>query len=293
VWVDRHGRETPLPAPPGNYRHPRLSPDGKRLAIDPHKGGEGDIYVWELARPWSSAIRMTVAPGNDWFPVWTPGGRQIVFGSWRGGRFSNLYILDLDSGSTTRLTDSPDMQLPTSITPDGRAVIFHSFTKSLQALRLDVPTEPMTLVETLGEERNGELSPDGRWLSYEGESPSHPGRLDIYVRPFPDVNRGLWQVTKDGGTFPVWSRSGRELYYITPAGTLVAVPVESSGTVWNAGSPAELFRGQYAIRDGSLGRQYDVAQDGRFLMLKREAAAEAPHFVIVQNWVSELARQVR
>jgi eukaryotic-like serine/threonine-protein kinase len=293
VWVDREGHETPLPAPPGRYRHPRLSPDGKRLAVDPHRGGEGDIYVWDLARPWSSAVRMTVAAGNDWFPVWTPGGRHIVFGSWRGGRFSNLYMLDLATGSTERLTDSPDMQVPTSITADGKTVIFHSFTKSLQALRLDSRGEPITLVETLGEERNGDLSPDGRWLAYEGESPSAPGQLDISVRPFPDVNRGLWQVTRDGGTFPVWSRNGRELFYITLDGTVVAVPVETAGNAWNGGSPTKLFRGPYDIREGSLGRQYDVAPDGRFLMLKREAAAAAPHFVLVQNWVAEVARQGR
>jgi serine/threonine-protein kinase len=293
VWVDRKGRETALAAPPAGYRHPRLSPDGRRLAIDPHRGGQGDIYVWDLARPWSSAARMTVAPGNDWFPVWTPGGRQIVFGSWRGGGFSNLYRLDLETGSTERVTDSPDMQLPTSITPDGTTLIFHSFTKSLQALRLGSRGGPVTLVETPGEERNGELSPDGHWLAYEGESPSMPGQLDIYVRPFPDVNRGLWQVTKNGGTFPVWSRTGGELFFVTLDGTMVAVPVGASRDVWNAGSPTELFRGHYDTREGSLGRQYDVAPDGRFLMLKTGNASESPHFVIVQNWAAELARSAR
>ncbi len=292
VWVDREGRETPLPAPPAAYRHPRLSPDGKRLAIDPHRGGDGDIYIWELARPWSTAVRMTVAPGIDWFPVWRS-ERRIVFGSWRGGRFSNLYQLDLRTGSTERLTDSHDMQLPTSITPDGATLIFHSFMKSLQALRLDARREPITLVETPGEERNGELSPDGRWLAYEGESASVLGQLDIYVRPFPDVNRGLWQVTRSGGTFPVWSRNGRELFYVTLDGTMVAVTVETSGSVWKGGSPTELFRGQYDIREGSLGRQYDVAPDGRFLMLKREDTGDAPHFVIVQNWGVEFTRQLR
>jgi eukaryotic-like serine/threonine-protein kinase len=292
VWVDRQGRETALLAPPGNYRHPRLAPDGKRVAVDPYASGEGEIYVWDVTRPWSSAVRMTVAPGNDWFPVWTPGGRRIVFGSWRAGGFSNLYRLDLEKGATERLTNSPDMQLPTSITPDGRTVIFTSFTKSLQALRLDGSRDPMTLVETPGEERNGELSPDGRWLAYEGESASLPGQLDIYVRPFPDVNRGLWQVTRDGGTFPVWSRDGRELFYARLDGTIVAVPVEASLTNWKAGSPKELFRGPYLMREGSLGRQYDVAADGRFLMLKREATSVSPHLVIVQNWLAELARRV-
>jgi hypothetical protein len=289
VWVDRQGRETPLPLPADHYRHLRLSPDGKRLAI----AVVADLYVWELTSRWSAASRKTFSPAIDWFPVWTPDSRRIVFGSWRGGRFSNLYVLDPDTGSTQRLTDSPDMQLPTAITRDGTTVIFHSFTKNLQAVRLDAPTAPQILVETPVEERNGEISPDGRWLAYEGESTSRPGQLDIYVRPFPNVDRGLWEVTNDGGMFPVWARSGRELFYITLDGTMVAVPVEASGTTWKVGTPTKLFRGPYAIREGSLGRLYDVAGDGRFLMLKQPASGEAPHFVIVQNWVTELARQVR
>jgi Tol biopolymer transport system component len=185
------------------------------------------------------------------------------------------------------------MQLPTSITRDGSTVIFHSFTKSLQALRLDARRETVTLVETPIEERNGELSPDGRWLAYEAESPLVPGQLDIYVRPFPAVNRAVWQVTRAGGTFPIWSRDGRKLFYVALGGSIVAVPVEASTTTWNAGSPTELFRGAYFLREGSLGRQYDVAPDGRFLMLKRETVDETPHFVIVQNWLTEIARQVR
>ena len=190
------------------------------------------------------------------------------------------------------MTDSPDMQVPTSITPDGQTLIFHSFTKSLQAMRLDGHGEPITLVDTPIEERNGEISPDGRWLAYEGESTSIPGQLEVYVRPFPDVNRALWQVTRDGGTFPVWSRTGRELFYMTLDGAMVAVPVEaSSSNTWKVRSSAELFRGRYFIRDGSLGRQYDVAPDGRFLMFKRESTADAPHVVMVQNWVAELVRR--
>jgi serine/threonine-protein kinase len=292
VWVDRQGRETPLSAPAASYRHPRLAPDGKRVALDPYSGSEGEIYVWELTRPWSSAVRMTVAPGIDWFPVWMPSGRRIVFGSWRAGGFSNLYVLDLETGSTERLTDSPEMQLPTSITPDGKTLIFTNFTKSLQALRVDGRNDPVTLVETPGEERNAELSPNGQWLAYEGESPSIPGQLDIYVRPFPSVTRGLWQVTRDGGTFPVWSRDGRELFYAKLDGTIVAVPVETSSATWKAGSPKGLFRGPYFLRDGSLGREYDVAPDGRFLMLKHEPTSASPHLVIVQNWLAGIANRV-
>ncbi|HEY7473690.1 MAG TPA: hypothetical protein VH679_01665, partial [Vicinamibacterales bacterium] len=99
--------------------------------------------------------------------------------------------------------------------------------------------------------------------------------------------------TGDGGTFPLWSRNGRELFYQTLDGAMVAVPVEPSATTWKAGSPTELFRGPYAVRDGTLGRQYDVAPDGRFLMLKRADTGIVPHFVVVQHWITELAGHVR
>jgi hypothetical protein len=291
VWVDREGRETPLPAPPGPYRHPRLSPDGRRLAIV--RGG--DIFVWDVDRPWATASRMTFAPAIDWFPVWTPDGRRIVFGSWRGGGFSNLYIQDPDGGEAERLTDSDDMQLPTGITPDGSAIVFHSFTRRLEALRLDAPAggeRQVALVETPLEERNGDVSPDGRWLAYEAESPTWPGMLDVYVRPFPDTGRGMWQVTNGGGTYPRWAASGRELFYMKPDGTVAAVPVQATGTTWRTGSPVDLFRGPYLnLGDGSLGRHYDVSPDGRrFLMLKASVEKRAAHFVLVQNWTAELNR---
>jgi eukaryotic-like serine/threonine-protein kinase len=287
VWVDRSGRETPVPAPPDKYRHPRFSPDGKRLAF-----ATDDIYIWDLARPWSDATRMTFETATDWYPVWTPDARRIVFGSWRGGTFSNLYMLDTKTWATERLTDSPDMQLPTAISPDGATVIFHSFNKSLQALRLPAG-KSVTLLETPGKERNGDISPDGRWLAYEGESPTRQGQIDVYVRPFPDVQRGLWQVTKDGGTFPRWARNGRELFFIAPGGAMMSVPFSASGSTWKAGSPVKLFDGRYAIREGSLGRPYDVAPGDRFLMFKYGPGEHAAEFVIVQNWLTELARQVR
>jgi hypothetical protein len=291
VWVDRAGRETLLSASPGTYRHPRLSPDGRRLAVSL----SGDIVVWDFDRPWETMSRMTFAPQMDWAPVWTPDGRRVVFGSWRGGGFSNLYVQDPDGGEAERLTDSADMQLPTSITPDGSTVVFHSFTERLEALRLDGShgaERQVTLVETPREERNGAIAPDGRWLAYEAESETQPGVLDVYVRPFPDIGRGLWQVTRGGGTFPAWAADGRELFYVTPDGTMMAVPVEAVGATWRTGSPVELFRGaHFRHREGSLGRHYDVTPDGRrFLMLRSAVDARAPHFVMVQNWTAELRR---
>jgi dipeptidyl aminopeptidase/acylaminoacyl peptidase len=165
--------------------------------------------------------------------------------------------------------------------------------KRLEALRLPPRAEPVTLVETPFEDRNGVLSPDGQWLAYEEENISALGELDVYVRSFPDVERGLWQVSRGGGMSPLWARSGRELFYVTLDGTMVSVPVEASGISWKIGSPTPVFRGRYEIRDGSFGRLFDVAPDGRFLMLKRESSAEPANIVLVQNWVAELARQTR
>jgi Tol biopolymer transport system component len=227
----------------------------------------------------------------NWFPVWTPDGRRVIFGSWRGGGFSNLYIQEPGTAEADRLTQSGDMQLPTSITRDGTTVIFTSFTKRIEAVRLDAASaRPQVLVDTPREERNAEVSPDGHWIAYEGESASQPGRLDVYVRPFPDTASGLWQVTTDGGFFPAWRRDSRELFYYKPDGTLVALPVEASDHTWSTGQPKDLFKGPYLYQgDGTMARQYDVTADGqRFLMLKTTHPPGPSHFVLVQNFVSEL-----
>ena len=292
VWVDREGRETAIDAPRDFYMHPRVSPDGTRLAFV----RQGDIYLVNLARP-TAPFRLTSTPRLDWYPVWTPDSRRIVFGSWRGGGFSNLYIQDVDGGQATRLTDSPDMQLPQSISPDGGTVIFSSFPKDLHLLRLQPPFDVRTLVNSPLEERNAALSPDGAWLAYESETPARPGVLDIFVQSFPDPARGTWQVTNDGGMFPAWRRHGQEmeLHYAKTDGTLVAMPVSLGAATWRAGTAVELFRGPYLMfGDGSMARQYDVAADGRFLLIKetRDPAAVPEHFVVVQNWLVELEKQI-
>jgi serine/threonine-protein kinase len=287
TWVDRTGRETPLPMPPANYLHPRISPDGRRLALV--EGG--DFFVWNLGQPESRGLRVTYAPGLDWFPVWTPDGRRIVFGSWRGGGFSNLYIQDPDTNTPERLTTSADMQLPTAISPDGSTVLFHVVPHDIRSFALEGRSET-TLFESPLDERNAALSRDGRWLAYEGEAPGRPSELNVYVRPFPDAARRVWQVTSGGGTFPAWSRDGRELFYLKPDGTMVAVAIDATTTSWTLGRATDLFRGRYMIRDGSLGRQYDVAADGRFLMLKEQRNTDRAHFVVVQNWDQELTRLV-
>ena len=128
------------------------------------------------------------------------------------------------------------------------------------------------------------LSPDGRWLAYE----SIEVEPQIQVRPFPNVDDGSTQISANGGTQPVWSRSGQELFYLDLTGAMIAVPVRMSPS-FTTGSPTRLFDGRYTA--GGSGPSYDVAPDGRFLMIKDAAADQvSTNLVVVWNWVDELNR---
>ena len=248
VWVDRDGRETTLDLRAANYNTPRISPDGTRLAVS-----DGDLWLVDLAHPTAEPTRLTFAREMDWFPVWTPDGRRLVFGSWRGGGFSNLFVQSVEGGTAERLTTSADAQLPTSITPDGTSVVFNRMRFGLQRVQLEPPRTVETLLETPYEARNGEVSPDGRWLAYEGELAARPGQLDVYVRPFPDVNAGQWQVSPAGGIQPAWARSGSELFYRDPDGAVMVGPSRRQGGQLRHGEAGPPVPGTLPDEDRQLG----------------------------------------
>jgi serine/threonine-protein kinase len=162
----------------------------------------------------------------------------------------------------------------------------------LMRLAIDGTRRVTPLLQTKFDERNGIVSPDGRWLAYESNS---SGPTEIYVRPFPNVGDGQWLVSTAGGTRPLWARSGKELFYIGADGALLRVPVEASGATWNAGTPTTLFERRY-VTGGTLLRTYDVSPDGRrFLMVKAlgtGASAVPPAVIVVQHWDEELKRLV-
>jgi eukaryotic-like serine/threonine-protein kinase len=119
------------------------------------------------------------------------------------------------------------------------------------------------------------------------------GQFEIYVRPFPDADKGHWQVSTGGGTRPLWSRTGQELFYMSSTGALMAVRVDAKNT-WGAGSPMKLFEGAYLHGALNYGRTYDVTSDGqRFLMIKKpQGTAATPSLIVVLNWSEELKRLV-
>jgi serine/threonine-protein kinase len=294
VWVDRQGRETPITAPPRAYQFPRVAPDGTRVAVTIFDQN-ADIWVWELGR--ETLTRVTSVGSRNLSPVWMD-GRRLVFGSNLAGG-SNLYTQAADgNGAAERLTESPNPQMPSAVSPDGTRLVFSTLspttTDDVMALQLDGPHKAVPLVQTPFIERNGVVSPDGHWLAYEAND---SGSFEIYVRPFPDVSRERRQVSTNGGTQPLWSPAGQELFYVAPDNALMRVTLASKAT-WTASTPTKVLEGRYVM--GTLPttpfRNYDIAPDGRrFLMVKAaasDAAAVPPEIIVVQHFDEELKRLV-
>jgi serine/threonine-protein kinase len=285
VWVDRQGREQPLPAPRRPYAYPRLSPDGTRVAVD-IRDQDRDIWIWDLAR--QSLRRLTFDPKEDLYPVWTPDGQRIVFSSTRAGA-PNLFWQPADgTGSAERLTTGSNPQLAYAMS-SLRDVLFREDKagsgNDLHVLHLEGRRTESVVHLGFGE-NNADLSPDGRWLAYQsGES----GQLEVYVRPFPRVDDGRWQISTGGGGKPVWTRNGRELCFLS--NLLVACAAVQTTPTFSAGAPSTVLKARYW--NFQAGRTFDVSADGqRFLMVKDESTddptASQGNLVVVLNWVEEL-----
>jgi serine/threonine-protein kinase len=285
VWVSRDGHEEPVTAPSRGYYALRLSPDGVRVALD-IRDQDNDVWVWDFRG--QTLTRLTFNPSNDVFPVWTPDGTTIVF---RGP--DGLFQRPADgTGSEQQLTSSIPAQFAMSFSPDGKQLVItdSSGGGDLQLLSMEKKAPPMPLVSTAFTEGLAEVSPDGRWLAYQS---NESGRDEVYVRPFPNVNGGRWQVSSNGGSKPLWARSGRELFYIDGAGALVTVGVQATGG-FSVGSATRLLETRFF--SALQARSYDVSPDGaRFLFIKETptaTSASSPNIVVVLHWLEELKRRV-
>jgi len=292
VWVDREGRETPIAAPPRPYLLPALSPDGTTVSVFINDQ-EYDLWLWHFGR--KTLTRFTTTPGVDGIQVWTADGQRMIFSSERAGA-RNFYAQAVDgTGGVERLTESPNTQYPSAVLPDGRRVIFTEENTStgndVVLMDLDGARRVTPLVQSPFNERNGIVSPDGRWLAYEA---NESGPFEIHVRPFPNVNSGHWQVSTNGGTRPIWARGGQELIYVSPTGALMQVGV-TRGPSWAATTPMVVVKEGYYTIPSWWGKSYDVSSDGqRFLMVKENTSsvADGSQLIVVLNWFEELKRLV-
>ena len=302
AWVDRKGRQEAIEAPLRTYVIPRLSPDGTQVALD-IRDQENDIWTFDLKA--KTLTKLTFNQSGDSWPVWTPDGKRIIFASTRegGSGVQNVFWQAADgTGTAERLTTSPNVQLPHSITPDGMNLILQENANNSNAdvavLALDdlfkkpatgkLETRPV--IHTTATEFAGTLSPDGRWLAYYS---TESGRQEVYVRPFPAVDTGRWLISTAGGTRPAWSHDGRELFYLglDPDVSMMVVPVKITPT-FSKGNPTKLFGGRWFT--GQTGRTYEVAKDGRFLMIKDAAGdgAEPTSITVWLNWVDDLKQRI-
>ncbi len=298
VWVDRQGREQAIAAEPRGFIYPRISPDGKRIALDAFDTRR-DIWIWDIERDILTRLTQDANASDKRGPVWSPDGRSLFYTSTDGGRSALLRRAADGTGVSDTLVEETTQQMAAStVSPDGQAVIYsysvggNLNNYDMKALLLAAPGTPTPLLVSPRSQRNPEVSPDGRWLAYASDE---SGRFEIYVRPFPAVDAGRWQVSNTGGTRPAWARNGRELFYVSADAQMMAVSVSrDSGNAFTYGRPAALFSTS-ALYTGLDGRTYDVAADGRFLLVKQPSgvgATENQAIVVVADWLDEVRQRL-
>jgi len=304
VWIDSAGGETPVDTTlrvnaiiSAGSSGWSLSPDGRRLAIALATDAGENIWVKDL--PDGRLRRLTFGPGPEIRPRWSADGEWITFVATNGatngvyarradgsGRDSLLYATTTDLSEAVLQPGGPWLLIREGLVnpgPGGR---------DIRGIRLGLDSTTVPLVATRYDESSIAPSPDGRLLAYVSDE---GGPFQVFLQPFPALDGGKWQVSNSGGTNAVWSRDGRELFYLTPQDTMMAVSVTYAGGAVTLGAPRALF----GLRSGFVGAGnsfypvWDVALDGRFLMVADLGRTrEGSRLVVVENLQQELKAKV-
>jgi dipeptidyl aminopeptidase/acylaminoacyl peptidase len=320
VWVDRNGHAeavdstwqvntggTYVARPPFNSNWGlALSPDGRRIALTLLTDLGTDIWLKQL--PAGPVSRLTLDPGEDRAPAWTPDGRAVTFLSdrpippdttRRAGRFA-LWEQPADGTGEPRLLWGKDAPTDGVLSPDGRWIVLRTIPSTDRSAASDILAAQMgtdsvsrRLVATGFDEQGVALSPDSRWLAYVSDE---QGENEVFVRPFPDVNGGKWQLSTGGGSAPVWAHSGRELFYVG-RGRMNVVAIHP-GPPFSADPPRALFAIPGGVRAGSMDRgTFAISPDDRRFLMVRENSwqemAGTPTPVLVENFFSELRAKMK
>ena len=288
VWVGRDGGVEPLVAPEREYRNVALSADGRFAVVDVW-GGAFSLWIYDFAR--TTLTPFQTGAGSSQAPRFTPDGNRIVYRGTRAG-LRSLWWKTVD-GTTDeeRLTTGEWVETPGAWSADGEWLVYTTIDPvtgvDVWALRAGGDRKPHAVVSTTFNEFDPRFSPDGRWLAYTSDE---PGRLEVFVQPFAGPGARS-QISTDGGTEPVWSPDGRELFYVD-GDRMMAVEISTEPT-FRAGAPRLLFEGRYALNTNGVAG-YDVSSDGqRFLRLQPiHADPPANQIHVVLNWFEELRRRV-
>ncbi len=284
TWFDRQGKVLGTIGAPDDYWAPRLSNDGHRVAMS--VGNEsGDLWLHHLER--DTRTRFTFDPANDVEPVWSPDDSHVAFGTSRE-RMGELYQRASSGVGQEELLYSSGTSMSVSDwSGDGRHILFSSLDLEtgwdLWSYVVDDAEARPILVSDF-DQYDGVLSPDGRWLAYTS---NESDRNDVYVQGFPESS-GRWMISTGGGSQPRWRKDGREIFYIAPNDTFMAVPVQAESS-FTFGTPLELFQTR---TKADIGGVYDVTADGqRFLVNILPVDLESRlEVVLVLNWTEALSR---
>ena len=282
---------------PGRYLSPQISPDGEFVSVTIRDdNGDSDIWIYDLRRGMLNRLTNSGAASGG---IWTRDGSQIVYGS--SENEWGTWIVDANgAGQPELLIGSDDMMRVDSFSPDGQELIYRvgAGESDLYVSSSDASGARRQLQISPAAALFAQVSPDGRHITYQS---FESGRFEIYVRPFPNVDEGKWQISSGGGLEPRWGPEGRELYYrrVSTLGVeLVAVPI-AKDPEFSPGIESVLFTGDYFTGSNFFDSSstYDVSADGqRFLLNKRirvldeDPEPEAMRLVLVENWFTELKR---
>ncbi|MBK7189648.1 MAG: protein kinase [bacterium] len=291
VWSDRAGHVSPTGLPVGRYTSPRLSPDGRTLAVALKEQGNTDIWLHNLQR--GTRTRFTFSPTSDFNPVWSVDGRKVYYNG-EEPQYT-IYSRPADgSAGPTLLLKEPVDTLPTSASPDGRLLVF---TRSDPVSDSDIwllpldgsgPTRPF--IKSDFAEAKGVVSPDGRWLAYMS---NESGREEVYAMRFPEGGTRV-QVSIDGGDEPQWSARGDEIVF-RGAGAFHATAVDLGAVRADdlvKGRPRRIF--SRAFDEDWTGAAYSFTADGQRLLAVRVPPASMPATLrVVLHWFTELDERGR
>ncbi len=283
VTTDRAGKVLGVPGELAEYYSPRLSHDGRRIAVDRTdvQTTFGDIWVLDGER--GTRTRLSNSPADESDPQWLPGDGEIVFHSG-----PDLFLRDASAATATRtLLASDAAKAPRDVSPDGRYLLFevrNAAGADLWLLDLGSGTARPWLNDESFDENNARFSPDGRWVAYQTDE---TGEAEVVLRSFPDGRERI-PVSTTGGQEPVWRADGSELFFLSPGSEITAVPIAWQAGRPRPGTPKTLFHAR--LREGVGNTQYDVYPDGqRFLLNRLVVKADDRPMVLVQHWDATLA----
>jgi serine/threonine-protein kinase len=293
TWVSREGASTPLDAtwPDGLVNSVALSPDGSQLALEFINTNNPNVFIKPVSG--GALSRLTFEGTNNQRPTWSRDGRDVFFISDRAGSPA-LYRQRADGSVPAQRMASVARGLGEGFeSTDGSWLVLRSADAvccAILGLRPGVDTVPVRLLASSFRQRSASLSPDNKWLAYVSDE---TGRFEIFVRPFPEVQSGKWQISTGGGSSPRWSKNKDELFFIDAANEMQAVKVVTKPTFGVVGQQRLFSVAGYFVSPWAQG--YDVSPDGqRFLMMRvgSSSGAVAVSLVLVQNFLGELERKV-